>query len=199
MSIQEVEMSAAVQHPIGPHTVEDWLALPEPTDGSRTELISGYFHMSPSPAGRHQRVVHRLTRQIEDAIWAAGRKNLHVVPGVAVRISSALRTGLIPDVVVLDQDPELDASFPAESMLMAVEVWSPGNTRAEQESKVSAFASAGVPFVWTVNQRDRLELTAYRLVQGRYLAQDVLLTDCRATVEAAPLPIPVDLSGVLGW
>src|SRR6185295_19720115 len=32
-------VSAALQHPLGPYTLEDWLAMDRPVDGSRLELI----------------------------------------------------------------------------------------------------------------------------------------------------------------
>lgn len=192
-------MSAALQHPIGPYTIEDWLTLPESTDGSRTELIFGHLHMTPPPGGGHQRVTGRLQRFLEDAVRAAQRKDLHAVLGVGVEISSALRTALIPDVVIMDQDPELGASFPAESLVLVVEVWSPGSTRAERETKMAAYASAGVPFLWALEQQDGLELTTYRLVRNRYRAQDTVRQGDPVTVEAAPVPITVDLNSLLGW
>ncbi|MEU4764827.1 Uma2 family endonuclease [Actinosynnema sp. NPDC023794] len=77
------------------------------------------------PSGEHQLAVTRLIRPFEDSISAAGRTDLYAVIGVGVKISSTLRTGLIPDVVVMDRIPA-GASFPAEALVLAVEVWSPG-------------------------------------------------------------------------
>ncbi|MFC5057819.1 hypothetical protein [Saccharothrix xinjiangensis] len=120
-------MPAAPQHPIGPHTVEEWLTLPAAEDGSRAELLYGYLHASPHPVGKHQRVLGRLCRL-----------------------------------------------------------------------KMAAYASAGVPFAWAIDHRGELELTAYRLVEGEYPAQDVVRQGSRATTQAAPLPIP-DLNSLVGW
>src|SRR5688500_13603757 len=118
-------MSAALkeevlQNPmIGPHTVEEWLDLPFPEDGSSIELIFGHFHVTPPPSGEHQFATFQLARLIDDAIRAALRTDLHVVPGVGVKISSLLRTALIPDVVIMDRLPA-GASFPAVALRLAV-------------------------------------------------------------------------------
>lgn len=55
---------------LGPATVEDWLAADGPVDGSRLELILGYFAMSPPPTSGHQRVSYRLARAVE--VWSPG-------------------------------------------------------------------------------------------------------------------------------
>ncbi|MFD1147974.1 Uma2 family endonuclease [Saccharothrix hoggarensis] len=191
-------MSAALQHPIGPTTVEDWLALPPSEDGSRTELIQGHLHVSPAPSFRHQLIAFELGVQIRGAVNAGGNRNLRAVPAVNVKISSTLRTGLIPDVAIVDRPTGV--VFPAEALLLAVEVWSPGNPRAEREAKMAGYASAGVPFVWTVDQKTELHelrLTAHRLDGDRYVVAQTVRAPGPVTINAAPLPITVDL-GDLG-
>jgi Uma2 family endonuclease len=187
-------VSAVLEHPmIGPYTVEDWLDLDPPVDGSRLELIFGYLHMTPAPSGDHQRAAFRLARLVEDAIQAAGRTDLHVVPAVNVRISTAWRTALIPDVVVLNTRP-VGPSFAADALVLAVEVWSPGNSRAERDTKMASYAAAGVPFLWTIDQ-DQLcgpTLTAYRLEQGRYVEEMTVPASTTATITAAPVPVELD-------
>jgi Uma2 family endonuclease len=86
-------VSAALHHPIGPHTVEDWLALPPAEDGSRTELILGHLHVTPAPSDGHQFAAFELAVQIRSAVRAAARPDLRTVPGVNVKISSSSRTG----------------------------------------------------------------------------------------------------------
>lgn len=188
---------APLPHPeIGPHTVEEWLDLAPAGDGSRIELIFGHFHVTPPPSGAHQLAVTRLIRPLEDSIAAAGRTDLYPVIGVGVKISSPLRTGLIPDVVIMDRWPD-GVSFPAEALLLAVEVWSPGNTRNEREAKMTAYAVAGVPFVWTIDQKSDLhgmKLTAHRLHGDEYVAEHTVDTAGPTTITAAPVPITLDLA-----
>ncbi|QQQ75930.1 Uma2 family endonuclease [Saccharothrix sp. 6-C] len=192
-------MSAALQHPIGPHKVEDWLALPPSEDGSRTELIQGHLHVSPAPSYRHQLVAFELGVQIRGAVRAAGHRGLRAVLAVNVKISSTLRTGLIPDIAIVDRPTGV--AFPAEALMLAVEVWSPGNTRAEREAKMTAYAGAGVPFVWTVDQKTdlhELKLTAHRLDGDRYAVAQTVRAAGPVTITAAPLPITVDLADLAG-
>ncbi|WP_053718432.1 Uma2 family endonuclease [Saccharothrix sp. NRRL B-16348] len=184
---------------IGPYTIEHWLAFPPSEDGSRTELIFGHFHATPSPSGEHQLAVTRLIRPFEDSIAAAGRTDLYAVIGVGVKISSTLRTGLIPDVVLMDRIPA-GASFPAEALVLAVEVWSPGNTRNEREAKMVAYAAAGVPFLWTISRKGNdpgLELTAHRLHDDRYLVENTVKSAGPTTVTAAPVPVTLDLADLV--
>jgi Uma2 family endonuclease len=181
---------------IGPYTVEDWLALDPAVDGSRLELIFGYLHVTPAPSGEHQTVAFNLAVLVRDALRAAERKDLHVVPAVNVRISTAWRTALIPDVVVLNRKP-IGVSFAADALVLAVEVWSPGNPRAERETKMAAYASAGVPFLWTFDQGDQLRgptLTAYRLENGQYVEENTIQAGAPTTITAAPIPITLDLA-----
>jgi Uma2 family endonuclease len=190
---EEAQVSAALEHPIGQHTIDDWLAMDPPEDGSRIELIWGYIHVSPVPMGQHQAAVFQSSMLINDSIRHAGRDDLHVVPGVAVEISTPLRTGLIPDVVVLDTRP-VGASFHAKNVLMAVEVWSGGNTRSERESKVAAYAVAGVTHFWALSQRQfgGFSVTAYRLENGQYVEELTAQPGETVTIKAAPAPVTFD-------
>ena len=62
-----------------------------------------------------------------------------------------IRTGLIPDVVVIDIRP-FGTRVKAKNLVLAAKVWSPGNTRKERESKIIACANAGVPYFWALHQ-----------------------------------------------
>jgi hypothetical protein len=79
----------------------------------------------------------------------------------------------------------------ADDVLLAVEVWSPGNTRAERETKEAAYAAAGVPFFWTLTADC---LTAYQLVNGGYAVEDELETSAAGRITAALVPVKLDLA-----
>jgi Uma2 family endonuclease len=187
-------VSAALEHPIGPTTVEEWLAQEHPSDGSRLELFYGYLHVSPSPSGQHQRAAFVLARAIDGALRDGVRTDLHVVPGVAIKISTPRRTALIPDVVVLNTRP-VGVAFEAADLVLVVEVWSPGNTRAERETKMAEYAGAGVRFFWAVNQ-ERISgsmVTAYYLENGRYVEELTARPGTTVTIKAAaPVPVTFD-------
>lgn len=191
-------MSIASEHAIGPTTVDDWLAHENPLDGSRVELILGYLHMNPPPTGQHQNAVYKLTRTLDDAIRDEGRPDLYAVPGVGVEISTPLRTALIPDVSVLNTRP-VGTSFPRENLVLAVEIWSPSNSRAERDTKAGAYASADVPYFWVVDQ-DRfggLRVVSHVLDGGRYLEDVVAEPGTMTTLKAAPVPVTFDAADLL--
>jgi len=186
-------VSAALAHPIGQNTIEDWLAMDPPEDGSRIELILGYFHVSPSPSVQHQFAGDELRLLFKQALRDAGRNDLYAVTAVAAEISSLMRTGLIPDVVVIDIRP-FGTRIKAKNLMLAAEVWSPGNTRGERESKIIAYANAGVPYFWAL-QQDRfgdVSVAAYRLENGQYVEELTALPGTTVTIKAAPVPITFD-------
>jgi Uma2 family endonuclease len=163
-----VTAATDLAHPIGPNTVDEWRSADHPDDGSRLELIWGYYHVSPPPGGPHQFALGALYR----ALWQAveGNDRLHAVTGVGIEISTAIRTALIPDVALLNTLPTT-TSFPASALVLAVEIWSPGNNAHERETKVAGYAIAGVPYLWTVDLhavRRTATLRAYELVGGVY-------------------------------
>jgi Uma2 family endonuclease len=179
---------------VGPHTVEDWLASDPPADGSRLELILGYFHVTPAPGGEHQFAAYRLTRLLEDSLRAAGLTDLYAVPAVNVEVSTTWRTGLIPDVVVLNRKP-VGASFKPEDLVVVVEVWSPGNTPAERETKMIGYAAAGVTYVWTLTPDSHRGpvLTTYTLEGGTYAETDQAHGNNPTPILAFPVPIALNL------
>lgn len=182
---------------IGPHSVDDWLALEPPVDGSRVELIYGHLYMTPPPGGPHQAASLILAIQLRDALRRAGRTDLRVVQAVGVRISTVWRTALIPDLVVLTTPP-VDTTFDAKTLALAVEIWSPGNSRAERETKCVGYAAAGVPFLWTIERGNFgvLTLTACRLSDGHYVAEQTLTGEDATTITVAPVPVDIDLSEI---
>ncbi|MGM1059071.1 Uma2 family endonuclease [Saccharothrix sp. Mg75] len=172
---------------IGSHTVDDWLTAPDPEGCPHGELIFGHLRSTPHRSVRHQVAVGRLTHAIRDAVHAAGRTDLHAVWTVNVRFPIASRTVLIPDAVVV-RERVRGLMFPASAVVLSVEVWSPEDEPAYRETKLAAYALAGVPFVWTVERE--AELTAHRLVRGRYVVQNVV-RGVPTVIGASPVPVEV--------
>ncbi|HEX3781818.1 MAG TPA: Uma2 family endonuclease [Pseudonocardiaceae bacterium] len=183
-------MSAALAHPIGPNTVQDWLDAAPPPDGSKLELIMGYFSVVPPPTGQHQFIGYWLARIIDDALRGAGRIDLHVVPAVGVKVSTAWRTAVIADVVVLNTRP-IGSSFTPDQVELVAEVWSPGNKRDERNTKMAAYAGAGIRYFWTVDLNEPT-ITAYQLRHGEYVPRTTLVAGTAGTIMAAPIPVTVD-------
>jgi Uma2 family endonuclease len=194
-----VTAATDLAHPIGPNTVDEWRSADHPDDGSRLELIWGYYHVSPPPGGPHQFALGALYR----ALWQAveGNDRLHAVTGVGVEISTAIRTALIPDVALLNTLPTT-TSFPASALVLAVEIWSPGNNAHERETKVAGYAIAGVPYLWTVDLhavRRTATLRAYELVGGVYRERTPALpVDGNSRVVLpGPVNVSIDLAALV--
>ncbi|WP_446221515.1 Uma2 family endonuclease [Nocardia sp. IBHARD005] len=187
-------MSAEVSmfHPLGPKTLEDWLAEEQPDDGSRLELIWGYLHMTPPPGGPHQYAAGELFAELRAAVRAAGRTDLTALPAVGVRISTPFRIGVIPDVAVVSVAPDR-VNFGADELVLAVEVWSTGNTRAERDTKIAAYASARVPYLWIVElpAGRPAKFWGFTLGETGY-RQEVFAGDGETVKAPGPVPVVVD-------
>ncbi|HVW40811.1 MAG TPA: Uma2 family endonuclease [Amycolatopsis sp.] len=179
---------------LGPATIEDWLAVEEPADGSRLELILGYYAMTPPPSGSHQDVTAELTVLVRSAIKTACRSDLHGLPGVGVPISTRLRTALIPDLVVVDVDVHR-LIFEPTNVLLAVEVWSPGNRRGERETKIAAYAEAAIPYLWLVETpRGRPAIFRASELKGAEYIPVIEATDGETITAPGPVPVKIDTS-----
>jgi Uma2 family endonuclease len=187
-------VTAALQHPVGPFTVEDWHALNPRDDGSRLELLWGHWLMNPPPTGHHQHVGTELWLVLRTALREVGRTDLYVEIGVGVEISTERRTAVIPDLVVMDTRP-VGKSFRAENIVLAMETWSPGNKTKERTDKADAFAGAGIPHFWTVDQ-DRFgavtAITAYQLDNGRYVEEMKAVPGTVTLFDVAGVPVKFD-------
>jgi Uma2 family endonuclease len=187
-------VTAALQHPVGPFTVEDWHALDPRDDGSRLELLWGHWLVSPQPTGHHQHAGTELWFVLRTALRDVGRTDLYPVVAVGVEISKERRTVLAPDVVVLDIKP-VGTSFQAENVVLAAEIWSPGNRAKERVDKAEAYAIAGIPHFWTMEQNRFgavTKFTAYRLERGRYVEAVKAVPGTATLFDVAGVPVKFD-------
>ncbi|WP_433594607.1 Uma2 family endonuclease [Nocardia sp. CA-145437] len=172
--------------------MEDWLAAEQPSDGSRLELVLGYLYMTPPPTGSHQYATGELFVALRAAVRAANRSDLRVLPGVGVKISTAFRTGVIPDVAVVAADAHRK-SFEAHELVLAVEVWSSGNTREERDTKIAGYAAARVPYLWIVElpEGKPAKFCGYRLGESGY-RQEIYAVE--GEVVSPPAPVSVEIA-----
>ncbi|TDD38138.1 Uma2 family endonuclease [Saccharopolyspora elongata] len=191
-------MTALVRHELGPFTIADWHALPAREDGSRLELIEGYWLVTPPPTGQHQWAEKRIISHFDQAITSAGRTDLYAVGGIGIEISTSYRSALIADFVVLDTPP-VGTSFQPGNVLLLGEIWSPGNTSSEQQEKFQACERAGIPYFWSVAQDHGgpVELAAYRLENDRYVCDATAKAGHgSAWITASPVPFELDVTSL---
>lgn len=189
-------MVALVQHELGPFTVEDWRVLPPREDGSRLELIEGYWLVTPAPTGQHQFAEKRILNAFDAAIAAAERSDLTALSGIGVEVSTPYRTAINPDFTVLGVAP-IGTNFAASDVLLVGEIWSPGNTSIEQRGKFDGCERKKIPFFWSIAQDEigPTELVTYRLIGRRYELEDhIKLGDGPQTMTAGPVPVELDLA-----
>lgn len=135
------------------YTVDEVLAFP--ADGNRYELVDGELLVTPAPQSRHQLVVGecyaRLHRYLADH-----------APGVRVVLSPAdIRwPGEVlvqPDLFVVPEE-ELAAQdwSGVRTLLLAVEVVSPGSARYDRVTKRRVYQRQDVPTYWIVDPDARV-------------------------------------------
>lgn len=134
-----------------------------PDDGYRYELVDGELIVSPAPRYRHQKVVGRLYRLLDD----------HCPPDLDVlfapfAVALSEDTEIQPDLLVARRSDLLDAETHLPSApLLAVEVLSPGSRSRDLVLKRERLERAGCPSYWVVDP-EALRLTAWELVDGAY-------------------------------
>ncbi len=153
-------MTAAHAHP-QLLSLADWRALPEDTT-ARTELQEGVRIVSPRPTKAHAQIVSRLLVQLAAQL----RDGAEALTDVEVVITATTpATVRVPDVIVCPVSP--DDAVCATDVLLAVEVISPGSRRADQVTKRSEYADAGLEHYWIVDPVDKT-LTALELMSEGY-------------------------------
>ena len=121
----------------------------------------------------------------------AGRHDLYSVTQAGAEISAEFRTGLIPDAIVVNIRP---IGYPlAENLVLVAETWSSDNDEKERADKATAYAMAGIPHFWTLDQEDEFTVvTAHRLDNGRYVEEMKAVPGTVTEFEVAGVPVKFD-------
>ena len=135
-----------------------------PDDGFRYELVKGELRrMSPS-GSEHGAVIVNITLLLAQYVKS---KKLGVCFGAETgfKIASDPDTVRAPDVAFIRREriPEsgITKKFWPGAPDLAVEVLSPGDTRAEVDEKVEDWLQAGARAVWVINPKRR-SVSVYR-------------------------------------
>jgi Uma2 family endonuclease len=191
MTAPMADISSDLSHPSGDEwTVEDLERLPD--DGRRYEIIDGSLVVSPAPAVGHQRVLSWLLI----ALAASRPPGVEVLPGANVLLPGQRTRLLVPDVLAVLGEPEIDGgalAVPASAVLLAVEIVSPSSVSMDRVLKPNLYAEAGIGLYWRVEpgpagptvHTHELAGRSYRAVQAIEPGKWVTL-DAPWPVEIAP-------------
>lgn len=129
------------------YTVAEVLAFPE--DGKRYELIGGELIVSPAPAPRHQVLVGRLCAILRRYLSELGRADtLFAVPA---DISWDDETLVQPDLLVVPPEEVSNSWTTYQTLLLAVEVLSPGSGKRDRIDKRRLYQQHRVAVYWIVD------------------------------------------------
>lgn len=154
-------LSGRVVYRMGmPATTRDWTvdmldALPH--DGQRYEIIDGELFVTPAPGEAHQDVVGQLLIRLSHYLDAADVGKVVVSPSDVWR-GERERNRVQPDLYVVQRVAGKRPTYPyhLNSLLLAVEVVSPGNPLVDFHTKRELYLREGVAEYWVIDPEARI-------------------------------------------
>ena len=150
-------------------TEEEFLSLPESTD--RLEFLDGEVILAPSPSYRHQVVLRRIVRALED--WAASHAGEVTIGMAPLDVRFAPGRILQPDAFLSFSATSKAHEGPIDTIPdICIEVLS-SNRAYDRMTKRLVYAEAGVRELWTVSTDGTMErwcgerLSESEVYQGR--------------------------------
>ncbi|MEU4558906.1 Uma2 family endonuclease [Actinoplanes sp. NPDC023936] len=129
--------------------------------GHRYETSTeGVLTVAPPPDAEHAKLASRLMAWLLRAGWP--EEQVLQVPGIRVPGPKG-EAGRIPDLTVWTRDPGDGVWLRLDSLLLVVEIISPGSEATDQFTKVVEYAAAGIPLYWTVARDTANTVTLHRL------------------------------------
>jgi len=123
-------------------TAEDLEQIPD--DGLRYEVLNGQLIVNAAPKPRHQWLIKKLVRALDDAIPAG----MFVLEGVGVLIGT---DEPIPDIVIGTGAVDWEnRGIPVGQVVLAVEVVSASTTMQDRMVKPELYAEAGIRHYWRI-------------------------------------------------
>ncbi|MFF4320267.1 Uma2 family endonuclease [Streptomyces sp. NPDC001568] len=177
--------------PPGGWTADDLDTLPNLPP--HTELIDGSLIFVSPQTLFHTRAVTFFERQLD----ALAPTALEVLREFTIDIDRRNRPE--PDVIVCREDVLTDLAqtrFPAEAVLLAIEVVSPESVDRDRETKPLKYARAGIPHYWRVENKDgRAVVYVFERepASGGYVATGIFHDRLKVSV---PFPVDLDLTTI---
>jgi Uma2 family endonuclease len=143
-------------------TYEDYRQFPD--DGMRYEILDGEIFMTPAPSPAHQYTSKRLQRTLE-GYFEGERRHLVFNAPIDVILSDA--DVVQPDLVVVQEGPQISARGIEGTPLLLVEILSPSKPQYDRVTKARRYAERGVPHYWIVDPQART-VECFRLDRDNY-------------------------------
>ncbi|MFM9963029.1 MAG: Uma2 family endonuclease [Planctomycetaceae bacterium] len=159
-------------------TVEEFVHLPEPIDGSREELVRGVIESMPTPRFRHGEIQCNVSAALKAFVRPRRLGRVATETGVITEHDPDTVRG--PDVVFwsaerLPLDAEVE-SYPENAPDLCVEVLSDSDRPRRLRQKLIEYFARDVRMVWVVDPEART-VTVYRGPdEGRLLWEDATLS-----------------------
>ncbi|MFQ6047240.1 MAG: Uma2 family endonuclease [Gemmatimonadales bacterium] len=128
------------------YTVEEVLAFPE--DGNRYELVHGELLVTPAPRARHQALLGDLYYELRAYLERVGIGRVFFSPA---DITWDDETLVQPDLFVVPEGQVSDDWRTYKTLLLAVEIHSPGSGRADRVVKRQLYQERRVEAYWIVD------------------------------------------------
>ena len=138
-------------------TIKDYMSTP---DGKRYQLLDGELIVAPSPTTRHQTILFRLARAMDDAVNAYQSGRVWLAP-LDVLLSN--HDVVQPDILFVSSER---ADIVAEANVqgapdLVVEILSPATAQHDREYKRTLYSRHGVREYWLVDpEEDVVEVWA---------------------------------------
>lgn len=146
-----------------PVTADEYLRIPDPTDGTRLELVRGEVVSMPRPTWEHGEIQINVGSLIKDYLRKNPIGRVASESGVVTEHTPDTVRG--PDVSFISKDRmPLGERVPRFADLtpdLCVEIVSPSNTRAGLNAKIEEYLATGAKTVWVIDPEDQ-SVTVYR-------------------------------------
>ena len=120
-----------------------------PDDGRRSEVVHGELLVTPAPRFDHQLLVSRLALALGGFLE---REPVGIVLTSPADISWGRDVLVQPDVFVVSREEARSRDWSRiRTLLLVIEVLSPGTARADRFTKRHRYQEAGVPRYWVVD------------------------------------------------
>jgi Uma2 family endonuclease len=133
------------------YTLEEFWALPDPSDRSHYDLIGGQLFMVPPPDPPHGRVDSRLTKSLVIFLAERGAQGEILHPREGIYKDLAAATYLEPDMMYVSEELVARSGKKRTSADIVFEYSSRSTASYDQTTKADTYLALGVRELWLID------------------------------------------------